>query len=565
MFIFLVLLLYSFTLFAEDRIVITEILKDPVGGESEIPGGKSHEFIEFLNLGPDTFFIKDLCLSDGKEVDSAIAWQNDIPWHSNCCFSRDYILPGQFALILDRDYADAPAGSYFTIADSSVILTVDASSLAGGLTTTKGVFIYKGTKAAISDSVAAAIDPGYSISLGNSAYFTLTVSISEGFSNIPENILFKPPVYMKSPDTLTLGRYEFIQDRWIVNYKCKNPGPASSTVICSVGVLMVGKDMPTNATWEVMRVEPQTVIASDTLDASLYPVYFHVDISKDSATYELTVEEDEYKAKVTFDISSVWLPDYPVKVNEIFPRATAELPEWIELVNTSSMSVNLKNWKIIVSEDTNTITGENLIMQPGSFLVLTKNISQFSAVYSIGIHAFESDDWKSLNNYRDTLKLVEPVSHEACEIACYDSDWFDSWDKQSVERIALNKSGTERDAWVLAEKLSPGLPNPGVLLYDTDKPLLDIGPIPFTPNSDGKNDVLSIRIKHPSSYRVSLEIYGFSGKKLYEFSKPKIGENEWNGRKSDNSHAPVGPFFVVATFTKGKTEKVIRKKGILWR
>lgn len=564
--IILISLLFSFfTLFATPKIVITEILKDPLGGETQIPGGKSHEFVEIFNIGADTFFINDLFLSDGKEVDSIIPWLNPLAWHSNCRFNRDRILPGQFAVVLDRDYADAPAGSYFTIADSTVILTVDASSLAGGLTTTKGVFLYTGTRDSIADSIAAAIDPGYAISLENSSYFTLTVSITEGFSNIPEKILFSPTVYIKGLDTLSLGRYEFLQEGWICDYTLENPGPDSPNVFCLVGVLMVGSGTSDNAIWKVVQVDPTELIASDTLKSVHYPAFFTINIPKDSVTYELTVEETGKKAVVTFDISGVWLPDYPVKVNEIFPRATADLPEWIELFNTSSMPVNLKNWKIIVSEDTNTVTDAALLLNPKNFLILTKSSAQFSAIYSVGVAAFELKSWKSLNNYRDTIHLISPLANEIAETACYDSDWFSAWDRESVERISFTRKGTDKESWVLADKSSPGLPNPGVLQYNTDRPVVDIGPVPFSPNGDGKNDLLGIQVKYPSAYKVSIKIYGFNGKILYEFSKPKNGENIWNGLTSHNSPAPVGPFFVVATFTKGNVEKVLRNKGILWR
>ncbi len=560
------LLSYSLPISATIRIAITEVLKDPVGLESECPGGKSHEFIEIANLGSDTFRIECLFLSDGSTVDSVIPWQPPLSWHSNCCFNRDYILPGQFALILDRDYEGSPPGSYFTIADSTVILTVDASSLASGLTTTKGLFLFKGTEDTISDSLAAMLDSGYCASLEGRVYHTQPENISEGFSNVPANLLFTSYTYIASPDTLSMGAYEFMQDGWVCEYKLYNPGSASPAVTCSIAVLMAGKERPENAAWSVKIADSTAVIASGTLPDSLYPVLINVNLPKDSVSYELSVEENDKKAIVAIDISSVWLPSSPIKINEIFPRATSSVPEWVELVNVSSMPVNLKNWRYGTPEGTdNTIASSDLIIKPGNFLVLTKSSSQFSVVYPVGVTYIQPVSWQSLDNYRDSLVLISSLEDAPCEIVYYDYNWFDSWNYQSVERVSLQKSGTDKRAWVLAEKPSPGQPNPGAIWQSVDKPSMHIGPIPFTPNNDRIDDSLSIRITLPASQKISIAIYGFNGRKLYDMPEPIGKRSTWNGRKSDGTHAPAGPFFVIATITNSSRETLIRKKGILWR
>ena len=553
---------------AAERIAITEVLKDPIGLESACPGGKSHEFIEIVNLGSDTFEIDDLFLSDGSAVDSVIPWQSPLSWHTNCCFNREIILPGQLALILDKDYVESPSGSYFIIEDSTVILTVDASSLAGGLTITKGLFLYRGTEDSIIDSLAAFLDSGYCASLEGRVYHTQPDNISEGFSNVPANLLFTSYTYIASPETLSMGNYEFMQDNWACEYKLYNPGSSSPTVVCSMAVLMAGKESPENAPWSIKIVDSTVTIASGILPASSsYPVYFNVNLPKDSVAYELTVEENDKKAVIPIDISSVWLPGSPIKINEIFPRATSSVPEWIELVNVSSMPVNLKNWRYGTPEGTdNTIASSNLIVEAGHFLVLTKSSSQFSETYSVGINYVQPITWQSLDNYRDSLFLISSLEDSPCEIAYYDYDWFDSWDNQSVERVSLEKSGTEKTAWVLADRPSPGQPNPGVIWHSANKPTIHIGPIPFTPNNDGTDDSLSIRISLPEpSYKVSITIYGFNGRKLYDMTEVSPGEKTWNGRKSDGSHAPAGPFFIVGTLTRNGKETLIRKKGILWR
>ncbi len=560
------LLLFLTISSAETRIAITEILKNPKGLESAIPGGESHEFIEIFNLGSDTLTLDSLFLSDGSTIDSIIPWQTPLSWHTNCIFNRTVILPGQSALILDRDYAKSPMADIFTIADSTVILTVDASSLVGKLTETRGVFLYKGTGSTIHDSLAALLDSGYTATLGSKAIHTLPKNCAEGFSCIPVTLISAPPSYTASPDTLSPGYYEFMKQGWVADYRLNNPGSASPIVVCTLAVLQAGKDASQNASWTVTKTGSSEAIASGTLPNTPYPVYITVNLPKDSVGYLFSVEESGNKAEIVIDISSVWLPDSPIKINEIFPRATAAVPEWIELINVSAMPVNLKNWRYGTPEGSdNIITTTDYTLEPGHFCVITKSAEEFSIVYSVGINFIQPISWQSLDNYRDTLVLISTLEEAPCESIYYDYDWFDSWDYQSVARISVGKSGLEESAWTLAQKPTPGLPNPEVNWQSQKKADLHIGPIPFTPNHDGKNDSLSIRIILPASQKMSITIYGFNGRKLYDLPVTTQETFTWNGRTSDGRHAPVGPFFVVATVTKGNTETLIRKKGILWR
>ncbi len=564
--IFIILLLFSTFFYAEAGLAITEVLKDPVGPESAIPGGESHEFIEFFNYGSDTITLDSLFISDGYTIDSVIPWQQPIAWHPNCCFNRTSVNPGQFALILDRDYAQSPVDRYYSIADSTVILTVDASSLLNKLAENRGIFLYRGTRSIIDDSLAALLDHGSTVSLHNKVYHTLPENCTEGFSCIPTKLLFSPPAFSASPDTLSLGRYEYIQEDWLCEYSCCNPGPVSPTVICTTGVLMAGQKMPLSATWEVINTHSSDVIAAGTLPSEPYPVFFTVSLPKDSVTYQLTVTENNHEAVIPLDISSVWLPSSPVKINEIFPRATAAVPEWIELVNISSMPVNLKNWRYGTPESPdNTITSADFILDPGRFCVITKDSERFFSCYPVGVVCIQPSSWQSLDNYHDTLFLYSSLEDAPCETVCYDYHWFDNWEHQSVARVATEKGGLAADAWALSNNSTPGLPNTDVDWQAGEKAALHIGPIPFTPNNDGRDDSLAIRIEKPAAQNMTIAIYSFDGKKILDVPESTGEKYTWNGRTSDGRYAPVGPFFVVATVTKGNKESYIRKKGVLWR
>ena len=89
---FLILLTGILTNYAETSIAITEVLKDPEGLESAIPGGASHEFIEFLNLGGETVFNLEGMEIVGDTITLSISYAGGCEEHS---FSL-YMSPATF-------------------------------------------------------------------------------------------------------------------------------------------------------------------------------------------------------------------------------------------------------------------------------------------------------------------------------------------------------------------------------------------------------------------------------------------------------------------------------------
>jgi hypothetical protein len=95
-------------------------------------------------------------------------------------------------------------------------------------------------------------------------------------------------------------------------------------------------------------------------------------------------------------------------------------------------------------------------------------------------------------------------------------------------------------------------------------PSIEIGPTPFSPNGDGVDDVLSIRMKAPPGVKATIRIFGFDGKPLKTFT----GEQElilWDGTTDSGRPAPPGAIYIIAEFTSGGGRQVVRKRGVLWR
>lgn len=257
--------------------------------------------------------------------------------------------------------------------------------------------------------------------------------------------------------------------------------------------------------------------------------------------------------------------DTTVRINEIFPRATAQCPEWLEMANPGNSPVSLQGWYVGRPGDSSLISAGNPVIVAGGFLIITKDSTQFESAFPAVRGAVQPQHWHSLDNYHDTLLLWDARGVVRDSVG-WDYRWFTSWTTQSLSRVSMKVAGYDKTAWVLSPNPTPGQPNPEVAWRTATAASLDISPIPFSPNNDGKDDYLSIKIMLPPGATGSIAIYGFDGKKYYEVAAVVSPEILWNGRTGNGSIVPCGPFFVIVeTFGNNGTTQTIRKKGVLWR
>ncbi|MBD3343567.1 MAG: hypothetical protein GF401_00720 [Chitinivibrionales bacterium] len=547
-------------------IAITEVLKDPVGNEDTIPGGKSHECIEFTNLGTDSFSLNSLLLADGDQCDSIISFEKASDICGGCIYDASMLAPGQTAVILDPDYSVSPLESLFAFDSGTVILSVNHTSLIGKISSNDGFFLYRGNSSRIDTIIASFADSGTVFELeSDKISHTPPPGIQEGYSIVPSGLLFYPITYSSSPEKVSLGRYEYEKNGWIVESKFGRVNDSLSTVQCSLACLKSGSIISPSATWSVLAT-PGT--SSEIIHPAPFPAsqgisYLSCTLPLDSVAYRFLIDDNGNRHSFPLDLSPVWTPLPAIKISEVFPKATT-IPEWFEITNVSSMPINLRNWRFGNSEDTELLSSSDILLEKGTHLIITKDMNAFTDAFPAISSVIQPGHWHTLNNYDDTLMLWNNEG-TVMETACYHNEWFDAWQYQSLERVSCDDPGCAGDTWVVARRPTPGQPNESSTWRDTRKASLSIGPIPFTPNDDTDNDSLMIRLGLPPGARLTLSIYGFDGKKLYDFAVPPQKSVTWNGNKNNGQPAPAGPFFLVAEIDHGGTTTLIRKKGILWR
>ena len=97
------------------QVVLTEVMFDPAGSEY------TDEFVEIYNLSKsDSVSLVGWRLTDGSGDDAVIGTGKGL-----------FILPGQYAIILDRDYFGHSTAYDHLIPDEALVLTVDGATLGG--------------------------------------------------------------------------------------------------------------------------------------------------------------------------------------------------------------------------------------------------------------------------------------------------------------------------------------------------------------------------------------------------------------------------------------------------
>ena len=113
-----------------------------------------------------------------------------------------------------------------------------------------------------------------------------------------------------------------------------------------------------------------------------------------------------------------------VNINEIMYKPTKEQGyakgEWLELYNHDVVAVNINGWTIKETMEVGTIT-EDIIMQPGSYVVLARNKGVFEAYYGELSCPITEVPMKLKNNV-DTIILRDNTELEVDSVT-YTKEW----------------------------------------------------------------------------------------------------------------------------------------------
>ncbi|MFQ5798715.1 MAG: lamin tail domain-containing protein [Bacteroidota bacterium] len=157
------------------------------------------------------------------------------------------------------------------------------------------------------------------------------------------------------------------------------------------------------------------------------------------------VGDEDISNNVGSALLNVGYPPSTIIVNEILYAPSSSEPEWIELVNTSTDSINAKNWNITDKSGSKALlTSKDFFIQGLGYLVLADDSSLFT-VHPTATSATLIMNIPSLNNTGDAVILFDN-RNLTMDSLMYSPSWGGSGGR-SLERILPRGSSTDPSNW----------------------------------------------------------------------------------------------------------------------
>ncbi len=576
-------------------VVINEVASNPVGLESEIPGGDSDEWAELYNASADTIDLDGWMLSDGDGVDTLRAWSPplDDPTDPDLVTGTALLPPGAYALVLDEDYVDRDASQPLDPPPGTLAIGVsDGDFATSGLSTTEPLTLFfpDGTaRADVASTFGAPIDtddpfgrdasisgfpsdPGEGRSLERALPGAADVEASWQRSLAT----FTPgSVNSITPVARDLSCYELFAD---------NPGAAPLADLGLTAVVAVaGTTSVSGASLELYLdadldeiLSPTELIGGPTEIAEISPgdtieIVFEggLDEGRHRLVAQVSADDRPTNDRATLDLAAGDVEAFLV-VNEFMnrPDEDAGQPEWIEILNGSERDIDLAGWTLGDDEDRSPLlAGDDspIRMAPGAFIVLTQDLDKMLVAFPlVDVPVIEPDRWETLNNTDDVITLADPQGFVVDRVP-YDDAWRGKRDNEagvSWERIDHQGNPASEANWWLSVDPSGSTPGRENSLAEgfSSGISLEVGPDPFSPDGNGFQDETAIRYRLPPKSVFTLRVFDSLGRPvrtLVDEVGSANGVLVWDGTDDAGRTLDVGIYILLA---EAKGERLMQAK-----
>ncbi len=381
---------------AHAQCVFNEFMIDP---DDENTG----EFIEIVNMSDSIIVLTQYFLCDAQDTDRVIAFPDSL------------LLPGQYGLILDPNYA----GEYDSlIPDSISCFTIEDSrfGMYGISNSTSKPFSLLDTQGQISDSYVTGTpdwpDPGFTMERCRTNENLWQQSLY--FGGTPGTRNSTSP---KDRELRLISLHAFVEDEHIIlESTVKNTGLHTISHF-SIGYIMdIGADRPDlcDSSWFDYNI----LLADD--DSCICNIQIPLRM-KGSIAIKLVLSADPD----IMDILSTIL-DVPVLADEIiiteFVCKTGDnfSSEYIEYCSRASLPIQCSGLQF--ADQTGAILlDSNYILMPDSMLVIAQSNAFYDDFPDVKNVIYPSA-WRSLNNSGDDIRLLNPSGSVICDLR-YDNNW----------------------------------------------------------------------------------------------------------------------------------------------
>jgi hypothetical protein len=586
-----VLFLCSYHLPVQSAVVLNEIMSNVDGPDSGREGDQN-EFIEIHNLSEEKVDLEGWCFSDDDATDYIQVWDPIVhgPLNDPDVMTGSAEIKGNgYAVILDPEYNDDEAGADqpYDFPPGTLVLTVKNTTLGDGLSTRDPIVLKDsseqtvdtyGTPSIENDTIPfdpgdgytveridpgkpdteenwrASIDPGGTPGKANSVAGPF---VDMGVQQTPAAIL---PEFPLSTDSIRISVTicnlgEVVLEGWTVQlYRDRNIDGEFTDDELLLDKGEKGLLPPADSLVVTVRCGP-------------FPEGIHLVRISIFADEEKDLEDNDLFIRLNCGGE---LPR--IVLNEVMFNPFDTSCEWVELYNRSGVPVDLHDWALSDSDTSKryTIADGDLLLLPGNYLVVAKDDEVIEAQYSVAVEDVitPSDGFPSLNNSGDEVYLYE--RHRLVVDMMNYSTGADIGSGVSLERIDADMSTLSGDNWGHSSHFhgsTPGAENSIHIDSGVTKGGMELYPNPFSPDNDGYEDRMSIRVKTRYRHtRMSLSIYDIAGRPVRHLALRKEAGNEstfiWDGRDDGSRELPPGLYIICSNVREFKTGHTVRYKSL---
>jgi hypothetical protein len=253
-------------------------------------------------------------------------------------------------------------------------------------------------------------------------------------------------------------------------------------------------------------------------------------------------------------------------INEILANPETNGEKFIEIFNRSGKVLDLQELALGLSDSTQN-TGSDLkplsekgvLSFPGDYTVLTKDQDDIKKrYYCPDPDAFvQMTSMPSINRNKGTVVLARKNNGILIDRVNYSTEMYSDLLTRtagiSLERINPLLPSEDVTNWHSASEscgfATPGYRNSEFLNIDPGPDAVSISPAVFTPDNDGKDDVLLVRFSlNDPGYMVNITIFDVNGNRIKCLIRNKLLSTEdviiWDGSNDKNQKSPIGIYIL---------------------
>lgn len=273
-------------------------------------------------------------------------------------------------------------------------------------------------------------------------------------------------------------------------------------------------------------------------------------------------------------------------INEILANPSTDGVKFVELYNCSDKIINLKELALGSFDTTQNgaanlkpLSESGILSFPGNYSVLTTDPNDIQGRYYTPERAafIQMSSFPSLDRENGTVVLARNNDGTLIDRVSYSSrmysDLLTSTEGVSIERLNPLLASGDIANWHSASEncgfATPGYLNSEFLRIDTCRDEVRLVPQVFTPDDDGKEDVLlvSLNLNEPGLL-ANITIFDASGNRIRSLARNRLLSTDdgiiWDGKDDKNQKSPMGIYiFYIELFKPDGKIRQVKKTCIL--